>query len=395
VAPWVADFFGTPALSDVLRVLSLSLVIAGLSAVPMAMMNRALRFRQMAAVDVVSVVLGGAAGVIHALAGGQYWALVTHTLVGATITMIGLLIMNGRPSFRASLSRLREMFGFSSGIFGARIVQYVGSNGDNVLVARFLGATDLAFYTMAFRMQRLPSQTLGRLVNQVAFPVYSRLQHDPERIRSWFLLSTRSTAVLAYPLLTILVLLVPFLVPLVLGQAWTPAVVPMQLFTLGAFRAITLKQVGPVFMSFGRTSLVFRISLLEVVAILAGCGIGLRWGIVGVAAGYLAARILVTPVALRSVSRLVAMRRWQYTQNILPVWAACGLLMAAWFAVQIPLQAAGAAPAVTVPFSTLLGLLAYLVTLRYLFRSTWQDAAKVLAMVLGRSKKEPRVEVPA
>lgn len=282
------------------------------------------------------------------------------------------------------------MLSFSSGLFGARIVQYAGSNGDNLLVGRFLGSTDLAFYSLAYRMLRLPTQTLGRVVNQVAFPVYSRVRDDVPRVRGWFLLTTRATAALAYPLLTAGILLEPDAVPLLLGERWQPAVLPMQILTLVAFRTITLKLVGPVFMSFGRTRVVLRNSVLEVAATLVGCAVGLPWGIVGVATGYLVGRLLVSPVILRAAGRLMDLSTRTYALTLLPVWFSCLLMAGAWWGARLAAERAGAHDAVAVAAGALVGGLVYVVALRFGFRTAWRDAEKVVRMVL----KRPGAAVP-
>lgn len=389
VAPAVAGFFSTPELTEVLRVLAVSLLIYSFAAVPQAMMNRGLHFKAMAAIDIVAVTVGGVAGVVHAVLGGGYWALVTQTLVAASLTLVGLLRLSGPPPLRGSIARLRAMLTFSSSMFASRVLNYAGQNGDNLLVGRFLGASELAFYTMAYRVLLLPTQTLGRLVNQVAFPVYSRLQHDVPKVREWFLLSSRATALLSYPLLTLGVFLEPLAVEVVLGEEWLPAVLPMQILTLAAFRNMTLKLQGPVFMAFGRSRSVVFNSVLSVVVTLGGVAIGLRWGIVGVAVGVLVARLVIGPIIMRSCGLLLQMGRWEYSRTMLPVWVACLVLAGVWYGAQQGGLAAGWARGVPEATASVLALLVYAALVRLVFRSSYRDAQKVLGMVLKRKRPVP------
>lgn len=388
VAPLVAQFFRTPEITSVLRVLAISLLLSSFATVPLAILNRHLQFRRLATINVFAVLGGGTAGTIHAVAGGSYWALVTQTLVGVTITLIGALRVSGPPPLRGSWNRLRSMLSFSSGLFGARVAQYAGSQGDSVLVGRFLGATDLAFYTLAFRMLQLPTRTFARLVNQVAFPVYSRMQHQPERVRAWFLLSTRATLLVAYPLLTLAILLEPLLVPLMLGEAWTPAVLPMQIFTLGAFRGVALQLCSPLLISFGHTRTILRLAVLEVVLTLAACAIGLRWGTVGVAAGYVAARLVLGPFVIKPALAVISLRQREHIRAVAPLWFACACLAGVYLGVRAGAEALGAVTAAAVPLAVLVGAVAYLVLIRLAFGSIWQDGTKVAAMVLGRRPTE-------
>lgn len=386
VAPLVAEFFQTPEVTPVLRVMSLVLLLYGLTVVPMSLMNRNLRFRSMAMIDVVSVVTGGVAGVVVAVAGGGYWAIVVQTLVSAGSTLIGLLLLNGRPPMSASWQSLRSLMSFSMNLFGARLVSYSGVHADNVLVGKFLGPVDLAFYALSYRMLTLPIQTFGRMVNQVAFPIFSRFQHEPERIKDWFLLCSRATALFTYPFLGLALVLVPDLLPFVMGERWEPAVVPMQLFTIVAFRVIVSKLAGPVFMSLGRTRTIFRISIVEVGSIIAGCAIGLRWGLVGVAAGYTIARYLTGPLIIGAVKRSVPLRGREYVGALLPVWTAVAAMLGAWVAVRTVLTEADLSVFWSDLSASAAALGLYVLLVRFAFPGTWAAGRKVARVVMRREK---------
>jgi PST family polysaccharide transporter len=387
-APLVADFFGTPELTAVLRVLALAVLVYGLSVVPLSMINRRLGFKSMAVVDILAVVLGGVAGVVYAVLGGGYWAIVLQTMVSAVVSLIGLLRVNGIPPLAGSWTSLRAMFSFSISLFGARMVQYGGTHMDNVLVGRFLGPTELAFYALSYRMLTLPLQTFGRLVNQVAFPIFSRMQGQPDRIRNWFLLSTQATALIVYPLLTLAIVAEPDLVPLVLGESWLPAVIPMQIFTAVAFGMVVFKLVGPLFLSFGRTNLIFRWSIAEAVLIIIGVVIGLHWGIIGVAVGYLVARYLIGPVILASAIKLIGLRSSDYIRAVLPVWVSCAAMALVWLALRIASDEAGLPTLAAVSIASAAASLAYLALVRFAFPSTWEAARKVARLVATRRQAE-------
>jgi PST family polysaccharide transporter len=309
-------------------------------------------------------------------------------MVSAVVSLIGLLCVNGIPPLAGSLAHLRAMFSFSIGLFGARMVQYGGTHMDNVLVGRFLGPAELAFYALSYRMLTLPVQTLGRLVNQVAFPIFSQMQGQPDRIRSWFLLSTQATALIVYPLLTLAIVAEPDLVPLVLGESWLPAVIPMQIFTAVAFRAVVLKLVGPLFLSFGRTNLIFRWSLAEAALIIVGVVIGLRWGIIGVAVGYCVARYLIAPAILVSASRLINLRSGDYIRAVVPVWVSCAAMALLWLALRVATGEAGLPVLAAVCIASAAASLTYLALVRFAFPSTWEAARKVARLVATRRQAE-------
>ena len=76
-----------------------------------------------------------------------------------------------RSTARACLvARIRELWAFTWGLMGSRSLRYVSENIDNVLVGRYFGTADLAFYALAYRLLKLPVRLIGALVNQVSCP---------------------------------------------------------------------------------------------------------------------------------------------------------------------------------------------------------------------------------
>ena len=69
LAPFVADFFHTPELTTVLRVLGVGLVVKGLTIVPLMMSRRVFQFRELAILQTVGVVVGGVAGLVAVAVG--------------------------------------------------------------------------------------------------------------------------------------------------------------------------------------------------------------------------------------------------------------------------------------------------------------------------------------
>ena len=78
------------------------------------------------------------------------------------------------------------MFRFSIALLGANCLMFVGQNADTITIGRALGSTALAYYALAYRIQRFPLQFIGSAINDVALPIFSRLQQDSGRRESWF-----------------------------------------------------------------------------------------------------------------------------------------------------------------------------------------------------------------
>jgi PST family polysaccharide transporter len=118
------------------------------------------------------------------------------------------------------------------------------------------------------------------------FPLYVRMRADSERLAAAYLRVIRAIALVAFPLaLGVTGAAGPFIDAL-FGEAWSPAVpVLLILGPLAALQAIGTT-VGHVYQATGRTDLMFKWGAGAGILLVAAFAVGLRWGIVGVAACY-------------------------------------------------------------------------------------------------------------
>src|SRR5262245_12795437 len=79
-APLLSTFFKTEELTAVLRVLSISFVLKGMTVVPTALLTRNMRFRSLGIAEITSTFISGLLGVGAAAMGAGYWALVIQSV---------------------------------------------------------------------------------------------------------------------------------------------------------------------------------------------------------------------------------------------------------------------------------------------------------------------------
>jgi O-antigen/teichoic acid export membrane protein len=384
-APLMADLFHTPELAGVLRVLTLSTIINGLSVVPIAMVNRQLRFKELAAIQSVSVLIGGTVGIVSALAGAGYWAIVTQSLVLDGLALIGLLRLSGLPGVSRSFGRLREMLRFSSFQFGSQILSFLGTNLDNILIAGRLDPRQLAFYAISYRFLSMPVQMLGTVVNRVALPIFSRAQDDLATVRSWFIAATRLAGAVLFPAFTLLLVGAPDGVRLVFGERWEPAIVPLQVLAVAGFSRGIRLLLPPLCQALGRTDLNFAWSLLSLAVAAPGFVIGLHWGIRGVAVSVAITSTVLGIGHLRIAGRLVGVTQLDMAKVMGPLLGCSAVLAATWIAVRTGLDAAGAPRLVLVVVASALAALAYAASIYRLAPATSSAVRQMAALMRQRT----------
>ena len=311
-APEIAGLFRIPAVQPVLRTFAWSFPLAGLSVVAEALMQRELRFRWLATVEVVSFAVGyGVVGVTLGLLGFGVWAL-----VAAEMTKVGLyttMLVVARPqgfTLRPDRQAFTELMYYGSGFTISKVANYLAQQLDNVIVGRWLGATALGFYGRAYELMAAAPALLGEPVDKVLFPAMAARQHDLHSLASAYRRGVAMMALVTLPLSTILFALAPDAIKLLLGPKWVPVIVPFQILTLGMFLRTSYRISDVVARA---TGAVYRRAWRQAVyalCVIAGAWFGRQWGIAGVALGVLGA-LAVNYLLMASLGLRLAQLSWR------------------------------------------------------------------------------------
>lgn len=302
----VAGFFDEPDLAPVLRWLSITFILGALSSTQMAILQRNLAFKSLAARSMTAKIGGGIVGVSLAFAGFGVWSLVAQKLAAG---LVGIIVLwrasDWRPGFKLSREHFRELFTFGVSITGNKVMIYLGRRSDDFLIGYFLGTTLLGYYTIGYRLLLVVIRVVTGITNAVAFPTFSRLQQNPKRMLRAFYHVTQYTSLLAFPVFIGLAILAPELVPAIFGEEWAPSIPVMQVLALMGILQSVLVFNGSVIRASGKPSWEFGIllltSLFSVIAFL----FVVRWGIVAVAAAYVIVGYLLAPISYVALRRLI------------------------------------------------------------------------------------------
>lgn len=309
LAPFIAFWFAEPRLKGVLWVLTLSFLIVSLGAVHQALLEKASRFRPLAIIESLAAFIGLAGAIWAALAGWGVFSLVLQVVLSALLTTAGLwMVSQWRPVLRLDAQEIRGVMGFSGNLVGFNIFNYFARNVDNLLIGRFLGATDLGYYSMAYRLMLWPLQNISSVVGRALFPVFSRLQADLGRLARAYIRATAAIILITAPLMFGFFVLRESFVVVALGESWQPvADVLVWLVPVGLLDSL-VTLTGTLYLATGRTDVMFKWGVAAGLLVIPAFIIGLQWGITGVAAAYAVVSLLLFYPALAIPFRLVGAR---------------------------------------------------------------------------------------
>lgn len=354
-APLVAALYDEPDLVPITRGLALTFLLNGMATQYRAHLTRHMRFAQLAAVDVASPLLGLVAGIVLAVSGAGWWALVgQQVMTAATLAAGGVIAARWLPRRPRRGEPMAGLLRFGWNLLGTQLVGYASNNIDSLTIGLRFGAQPLGVYNRAFTLLMQPLTQLRAPSTTVALPVLSRLRDQPERFGEFV---RRGQLALAYTLVAGLAFVIAAAGPLtsiLLGPQWLGAE-PLLRFLAAAGVFQTLAYVGYwVYLATGLTNVLLRYTLVSASIRITCVLVGSIWGVVGVAAGYAVAPMLAwplslwwvarhTPVPLRALlsggTRAVVM----FGSCALAGWGASTLVTGAWAQLALALVGVGAA----------------------------------------------------
>lgn len=231
----IADFFRTPVLRDIVKVMGLTMLINSLGVVQTARLTVAVDFRSQAIASGAAALISGVAGVAMAYWGMGVWALAWQAVVKAGInTIILWVVTRWRPSLTFSVSSFKELFGYGSKLLAAAIVNTVHGQIASIAIGRFYTAADLGNYTRGQQFATIPSYQVTGVLQRVTYPILARLQNDREALIGAYRKYVRTSSAGIIFLSVILAALAGPIVDIILGPKWEGAVVFMQLYAFAA-----------------------------------------------------------------------------------------------------------------------------------------------------------------
>lgn len=328
-APILAHFYSEPMLFPLTLFISTNFLIGSLTIVQKTMMIKSLDFRSLSVVDITAMAISGIVAIMMAYAGAGVWSLAVQAVLLSVVSAILLWkLAKWRPSFIFEWAAIKDLLGFSLSLFGSTLLNYWVRNLDYLLIGRFIGSQSLGVYRNAYQVMLFPLANVSRVISRVMFPSLSLVQQDKARVKHLFLRMTRTIALVTFPMMTgLFVVVEPFVLTL-FGSQWSAMIPILQIFCLVGLMQSLGTLNGNLYLSQGRADLQFRVGLFLKMNGILGIVIGLRWGALGVAIGYATASLINSFPSFFFAGRLVNLTYWEVWRRLLGTLT-CALIMAA------------------------------------------------------------------
>jgi teichuronic acid exporter len=377
-APVIADFFNESRLTPIIRLLAIQFAVIPFGVIPQSLLDSEMLFGKRAIIELISALTGSVTTLILALTGFGVWSLIWGSLSLTFCRTVGLNII--RPYFKlphVSLENMRHFVKFSGYVTLTRMVWFVFVQADVFVVGKILGKELLGFYSVAQTLAYIPMDKVSGIINQVAFPAFSKIQKDPEWATALCLKSVRIMSMIVFPVLWGISSIAHELVAVFLGERWGMAVIPFKLLSLIVPLRMISGVLDPALYGFGRP----EISLHNIVfasAIMYPCIIvGTYWGIAGVGVAWVS---MYPFVAIYNFSRIAHTLRIPFRDFLMamawPAFAA-GVM---YVSVEITRNSIGLYldPVLSLIFLALLGAVVYSGLILIFYRGGCQEVLRLI-----------------
>ena len=319
IAPLVADFYDSPELTALMRVICLSVVFNSFVVVQRALLTVNIDFKTQAKASLTAAVVSGVIGIGMAYSGFSYWSIVAQQLVNLGLnTLLLWIFTRWRPRWIYSWGSFRELFTFGSKLMVSGLLDVVYRNMYLLVIGKVFTASSLGYYTRANQFAEFPSSNLTGIMQRVTYPVLCQIQDDDERLAQIYRRFLRLSAFLIFPLLVGLSAVAEPFVLLLLKEQWLFAATLLQIICFAMMwypiHAINLNLLQVK----GRSDLFLRLEIIKkAIAVLILC-VTIPMGLIAMCVGQILSSLIALIINTNYTGKLIQVGFLRQMRDLLP-----------------------------------------------------------------------------
>jgi len=232
-APFIAEFYNQPELTNIVRVISINLIIGSLAAVQKVKIARDLNFKLSAKCSTSATIISGLVGIALAYSGRGVWALVFQQVANTTLNTLFLSVWGRwKPSFVFSQKSFHELWGYGSKLLASGLLHTIYTQFTSIVIGKFYSISSLGFYTRGQQLPDLLSSNFLSVISKVVFPIFAKIQDDEKRLINAYIIYIKATSIIIIFALLLLLALAKPTILFLLTDKWTDAIPFLEIFCL-------------------------------------------------------------------------------------------------------------------------------------------------------------------
>ena len=263
-APWVADFFHTPIVCDILRVQSLAIIFSAFCLVQNARLTIAIDFKTLAKRSLLASLISAVVGVVMAYTGFGVWSLVAQNLVAKLVNTVFLwTYCKWKPLWTFSWKSFHELFSYGSKLMLSGLLNTFYNNLNSIVIGRYFSSSALGYYNRGTNFARFPVRTMKSVLQRVTFPILAKLQNDDHRLVAVYRKYIRMTSMVIFFSCILLGAMAKPVIIFLITEKWMKSIIYLQIFTF----SIMFDHISAINLNLlqvkGRSDLFLRLEIIK------------------------------------------------------------------------------------------------------------------------------------
>lgn len=321
-APWIADFYNTPVLIPLIRITAIGFLYSPLGVVQNVLLRRRLNFKTQTKIALATRILGASIGIAMAYVGYGLWALVISNFISGLLWLFFCWIaVRWIPKTGWSKESFKYLWGYGNKMMASAILETLYSNIAPVFIGKYYSPTQLGVYNRAQGYASMPSQNITGAINNVSFPVLSKMQDDDEKLAYNYRRMLKLSAFVIFPIMLMLSALArPFVITMITAK-WEGCIIFLQIICFSMMwypiHAINLNLLQVK----GRSDLFFRLEVIKKVVGISILFITLPMGLIQFCVGTIFSSMIALVINTYYTGKLIHVGYVKQMKDLFPIFS--------------------------------------------------------------------------
>lgn len=318
-APIIASFYNMPAITSILRVISLTLFFGAINSVQNARIAKEMKFKKLFLSSLVAILISGATGVLMAYKGFGPWALVGQQIANSIATTIILWFTSGwQPKLMFSINRVKSLLSYGWKILCSALLDTIYQNIYNLVIGKFYSSSTLGNYNKGEQFPKLIAVNVDGAISSVMLPAYSKQQDRKDKLKKMVRRSIVTSSLLLFPMMFGLAAVAETVVKVLLTENWLGCVPFMQLLCIVyALYPINTANLQ-VIKALGKSDYFLKLEIIKKIIGLIVLIVTLPFGVLQMAIGQVLVAILSTFINAFPNRKLLNYNYFEQIKDLFP-----------------------------------------------------------------------------
>lgn len=327
----IAHFYNVPSLAKGFAILALSPLILGFQNLDYRRIQREHDFRPEAVcmlfADLTSLLVTAIAAWFTHSFQAVLWGMITRAVV-----MVAATHLRAERPYRIGWDPLHapQLYRFAAPLMLNGLMLFALSQGDRVIVGKYLGTAALGAYSAAILLVFYPTVLLARYIHAIYIPVIAAHRDSPSDVVRISDELGGQTIVFSLAMAVGYAIAAPIVVPVLFGARYSQGTLLLGLIGILQTARFLLNWPSTAALAMGRSKTVLLSNVFHLLAFATALvGLWILRGLAGVVAGFISGEVLCAGIALALLNRDMA-RSWWHGFNRLSEFVAVSLMIVGW-----------------------------------------------------------------